>query len=127
MSEVALLTGATGFIGARIALELLARPDVEIIALVRAGSREDAERKARREWWDHPALSNEIGRRIRIAAGDVSEDRLGLAPREYAALVGTLTRVIHAAAEVRLDVPSERLRLANVRGAANVQIGRAHV
>jgi long-chain acyl-CoA synthetase len=120
MSEVVLLTGATGFIGARIALELLARPDVEIIALVRAGSREDAERKARREWWDYPVLSNEIGRRIRIAAGDVSEDRLGLAPLEYAALVETLTHVIHAAAEVRLDAPSERLRLANVRGTANV-------
>jgi len=120
MSEVALLTGASGFIGARIALELLARPDVEIIALVRAGSGEEAERKARREWWDHPSLAAEIGRRLRVVAGDVSEDRLGLTPEEYRTLVKTLTHIIHAAAEVRLDVPAERLRLSNVRGTANV-------
>jgi long-chain acyl-CoA synthetase len=126
MSDVVLLTGATGFIGTQVALELLKRPDVKITALVRAGNVAEAEQKARRQWWDWPALSVEIGKRISVVAGDVSSERLGIPGEKYQELVKTLTHVVHAAAEVRLDVPAERLRLTNVQGTANVlELARA--
>ena len=120
MSEVVLLTGATGFIGTQVALELLKRPDLRIVALVRADNAKEAEHKARRQWWDHPALAADIGKRIDIVAGDVSNERLGLSDAEYGSMIMTLTQIVHTAAEVRLDVPAEKLRLTNVQGTANV-------
>jgi long-chain acyl-CoA synthetase len=120
MSPTVLLTGGTGFIGTEVALELLRRPDTNVIALVRASGANEAERRARRAWWDQPALSAEIGKKVTVLAGDVSKGRLGLSDGEYRTVVKTTTHVIHAAAEVRLDVPAERLRAVNVQGTANV-------
>jgi long-chain acyl-CoA synthetase len=120
MSEVVLLTGATGFIGTQVAMDLLKRPELKLTVLVRAENGKDAERRARRQWWDHPSISGMIGRRITVVAGDVSKDLLGLVSGDYETLVKTLTHIIHAAAEVRLDVPAERLRLTNIQGTANV-------
>lgn len=120
MSVTVLLTGATGFIGAQVALELLKRPDADIIALVRAADAKEAEHRARRAWWDQPALSSEIGKRMKVVAGDVEKEGLGLSEEDRVALVKGATHIVHAAAEVRLDVPADRLRRVNVQGTANV-------
>ena len=48
LSEVVLLTGATGFLGTQIARRLLAETDQAIIALVRAASPEAARQRASR-------------------------------------------------------------------------------
>ena len=53
-------------------------------------------------------------------AGDVAMERLGMPDAEYAGLLKRITHVVHAAAEVRIDAPEERLRLVNVEGTANV-------
>ena len=44
MSEVVLLTGATGFLGAQIARRLIAREGCVVVALVRAADDEAARR-----------------------------------------------------------------------------------
>ena len=126
MGATVLLTGATGFIGAQVALELLKRPDTEISALVRSADHKEAEHRARRAWWDQQALSSEIGKRIMLVAGDVTRERLGMTEADFAGLSRRITHVIHTAAEVRLDVPVERLRLVNVQGTANMlELARA--
>ena len=120
MSATVLLSGATGFIGTQVALELLKRPQTKIMALVMGADAKGAEHRARRAWWDQSALSAEIGERISLSAGDVSKERLGLCEDDHRALAKAATHIIHAAAEVRLDVPAERLRLVNVQGTANM-------
>jgi len=120
MSPAVLLTGATGFIGTQVALELLKRPATKILALVRAADAKEAEHRARRAWWDQQVLSSEIGRRITLVAGDVSRERLGMDEMEYAGISKQITHVIHTAAEVRLDASAKALQMVNVQGTANV-------
>ena len=120
LSEVVLLTGATGFLGTQIARRLLAETDQAIIALVRAASPEAARQRASRAWWDWPDLVKEIGGRIQVVRGDVAEPCLGLAEPDHADLVRRVTRIVHAAADLRLGGPLDELRRTNVGGTGNI-------
>jgi len=123
---IVFLTGATGFLGSRIASRLIAREGTTVLALVRAASEEDARRKLERNWWDFPELVAAIGDRVRPVRGDVSEPRLGLGVEDYGRLVGTVTHIIHTAADMRLDGPIDELRRSNVQGTANIlELARA--
>ncbi|HSL10801.1 MAG TPA: AMP-binding protein [Actinomycetota bacterium] len=126
MRSVVLLTGATGFLGTEIARRLLERPAITIVALVQAGGHDDARRVALRAWHERPELRAEIGDRIGIVVGDVTLRRLGLDDEAYARLVGDVTHVVHAAANVRFDGSLDDLRRTNVTGTANVlELARA--
>jgi long-chain acyl-CoA synthetase len=121
-----LLTGATGFLGSRIAQRLLAREGVTVLALVRGPSGDEVRRRLERNWWDFPELVAAIGGRVQVVRGDVSEPRLGLSEQEHGRLVRAVTHIIHTAADMRLDGPIEELRRANVQGTANVlELARA--
>jgi long-chain acyl-CoA synthetase len=115
-----LLTGATGFVSAHVAAQLLKETEHSIIALVRGTDKETATRRLSRTWWDWPELAGAIGGRVKVAVGDVSESMLGLSGSEYQELVETLTHIIHTAADLRLDAPIEELRKTNVGGTINV-------
>jgi long-chain acyl-CoA synthetase len=116
-----LLTGATGFLGAHIAFRLVKETNHDIAALVRAEDREAALRRLSRAWWDWPELIQALGGgRVKIITGDVSEPHLGLGEANYNDLVGTVTHIIHTAADLRLDAPLNELRKTNVNGTANV-------
>jgi long-chain acyl-CoA synthetase len=115
-----LLTGATGFVSAHVAAQLLKETEHSIIALVRGIDKETATRRLSRTWWDWSELAGAIGGRVQIAVGDVSESMLGLSRSEYQELVETLTHIIHTAADLRLDAPLEELRKTNVGGTINV-------
>ncbi len=121
-----LLTGATGFLGTRIAMRLVAREGTTVLALVRAPTDEDARRKVERNWWEFPELVAAIGGRIRLLRGDVSEPMLGLDEEEYRKLVRSVTHIVHTAADMRLDGPIEELRRSNVGGTSIViELARA--
>src|SRR3954468_17462781 len=84
------VTGATGFLGTALVERLLRSvPDCEVVILVRPGRRSSAADRTRREiiknncfdrlreeWGER--FDDEIGRRLRVIAGDVSVDGLGL-------------------------------------------------
>ncbi len=120
MPEHLFLTGATGNLGTWIAKRLLAEPDLAITALVRAADSEEANRRLARLWWEEPDLVDALGTRIEPVAGDVTRPDLGLDPEMRAALVRRTTRILHAAADLRLDAPLDELRRTNVTGTANV-------
>jgi len=120
MCPVVLLTGATGFLGAWLARALLRRPNVQLLALVRAPDRTAGERRLSWAWCEWPALEAEIGQRIRVMPGDVREAGLGLAPADRQACVSQVTHILHSAADVRLHASLRALRRTNVQGTEQV-------
>ena len=126
MNEVILLTGANGFLGTYVARWLVTHAACRIVALVRAKDDEEAARRLSRAWWDWPELAGAIGERVEALAGDVTQAGLGLNRAAYLHLAGRVTRVIHAAADVRLNAPLEELRRTNAEGTAHVlELARA--
>ncbi len=124
------ITGATGFLGTALAERLLrAVPECEVALLVRPGRRGPADR-VRREILRNDCfdrLRAELGsefqatmdRRVRVMAGDVGEDGLGLdeAGRE---LLAGCTTVVHSAATVSFDSPLDRAVEINLLGPSRV-------
>ena len=117
--KTVLITGANGFVGTRIAHNLLQNKEVTILALIRASGTEEGTRRLAREWWDSPELVNAIGTRVRVVCGDVCSPHLGLKEADYASLVESVTHIIHTAADWRL-VSLDEIRKTNVQGTANV-------
>jgi len=116
---VVLLTGGTGFLGAQIARRIIENTDLSLVALVRAEDAEGAASKASREWWAWPELREKLGVRAMVVPGDVSKPGLGLGQGDFQDLVGSVTHVIHAAADLRLDGPIDEMRRTNVDGTTN--------
>lgn len=118
MSNTILLTGATGFIGAQIARQLVAATDYRILALVRAADGAAAVRRLARAWWDWPDVASAIGTRIEPLPGDVTLPGLGLEPNDKR--LREVTLIIHAAADLRVTAALDELYRTNVRGTANL-------
>lgn len=120
MGGVVLLTGGTGFLGTQIARRVVREPDTQLILLVRAPDSESAGRRLNRSFWDWPELRESLATRIEAVAGDISKPALGLPKAQYRQLVGRVTHIIHAAADIRLVAPVESLHRANVEGVAHI-------
>jgi long-chain acyl-CoA synthetase len=126
MNGCILITGATGFLGTQVARRLLRDTGHRLLALVRAADCGAAEARLARSWWDWPELSREIGRRIQALPGDVSLPRLGLDAQTWERLARSLTHIVHAAADLRLEGPLEEMSRVNVQGTAYVlELARA--
>lgn len=123
-----LLTGANGFLGRFLLLELLQRVPGRIYCLVRA--RDDAGARARllaalgpREGEEMRGqverLSGEGGRLV-VWAGDVSRPLLGLSAGAYAAMAEGVDTVVHAGALVNHTLSYAELFGPNVLGTARI-------
>jgi long-chain acyl-CoA synthetase len=121
-----LLTGATGFLGSRIARLILEGSDHRLAVLVRGKEEADARRRLERAWSGWSEIEGAAESRVRVIRGDLSLPMLGIDPTEYAGLVRGLTHIIHAAAELQLDGNLEELRRINVGGTASLlELARA--
>ncbi|HEX6261860.1 MAG TPA: SDR family oxidoreductase, partial [Actinomycetota bacterium] len=121
MDDVVLLTGGTGFLGTEIARRLLRRPEARIVVLVHASGEDEGLLAAKRAWSYAPDLEEGLAAgRVEIVAGDVRSADLGLEPSVRSDLIRRVTRIVHAAADLRIDVVPADLRPTNVRGVANV-------
>lgn len=126
MTSYILLTGATGFLGTQVALNLLRNTDASILTLVRAGDHQAALQRLRREWWDWPELIAALGERVSALSGDICQPNLGLPPQDYQRLAEQVTHIIHTAADVRLFAPIDVLRQVNVTGTRHLlELARA--
>lgn len=111
-----LLTGATGFLGAFILRELLARGAESVVCLVRAA---DAAQARGRLDAHLVRLGLELGpasARVEVLAGDLALPGLGLDGDARAALERGVDAIVHSGAEVHFLADYASLRAVNVGG-----------
>ncbi|WP_078628892.1 thioester reductase domain-containing protein [Streptomyces sp. 142MFCol3.1] len=113
-----LLTGATGFLGGHMLLDLLRHTDAHVHCLVRAADEETATarlgeqlRSYRLPW------SSEVRRRVTVLPGDIRSPRLGLSDELWDTLADELDSVVGVAAAVDFLRGYQSLRRSNVLGA----------
>lgn len=116
------LTGSTGYIGAHVAVNLLADHSDPLNLLVRA--RDDQE--ARERLWrslqlhlDFERFESYLNGRINIFRGDLTGARFGLADDDYRRLARTTDSVIHCAASLNRKSEKSCLNV-NLRGTLEV-------
>lgn len=129
LPQIALLTGATGFLGSRLLVELLNSTDSykTIYALVRAASEEEASERISMtalKYLPFEAKQRILKaiqeKRIILLPGDVSQDKLGLSAAVYERLSTEIDQVLHLAATVNMILPFEKLKAANFDGTLNI-------
>ena len=120
MKNIIFITGSTGFIGTNIVKKIIFDTDYDVFCLVRDKNKDMAVYRLKKVWWDFPELADLIGSRIEVIDGDITEDNLGLDLDEYKCLLKKVTHIIHAAADIRLDIPLKELNKNNVYGTSNV-------
>lgn len=126
MKNVIFITGATGFLGTEIAKRSIETPNTSLILLIRGNNYDESLRHLSRNWWESETLMDELKKiethnsKIKIMNGDLTLDGLGLSQEDYRYLVENVTHMIHAAADLRLNISMEELRNVNLRGTNNM-------
>ncbi|MGW1534660.1 thioester reductase domain-containing protein [Streptomyces aureus] len=113
-----LLTGATGFLGSHLLLDLLRHSDAHVYCLVRAESEEAATARLGEALKGHRLpWSAEIRRRVTVLPGDIRRPRLGLSDEVWNGLAHELDSIVGVAAAVDFLRGYRSLRQSNVIGA----------
>ncbi|MGC4788142.1 non-ribosomal peptide synthetase [Micromonospora sp. DT178] len=116
----ALLTGATGFLGAFLLRSLLDRTDATVHCLVRGPDRDRAAERLRRVLTGYGLAEGIAEHRIKVLAGDLALSGLGLSGEEFDDLVRRIDVVYHVGAAVNLVSPYDRLKAATVNGTEEI-------
>ncbi|MFD5536698.1 SDR family oxidoreductase [Streptomyces sp. NPDC127079] len=118
-----LVTGATGFVGGAIALELLTRTGVDLVCLVRGEDDATATKRLHdalvhaAEVYDLQDLVPSVLERTRAVAGDITDADLAATAER----IGTVDAVWHVAASLKYeDRHADEINLMNVTGVHNV-------
>ena len=134
-AEVALLTGANGFLGRFLTLELLERLSGErkkLYALVRAPNDAAALERLSSAYRTDPALVKRFeelsaGGRLSVLAGDLMKPRFGLEDEVYTRLEEEVDPIVHNGALVNHALGYEQLFEPNVLGTlAVLRLAIAH-
>ncbi|WP_082087908.1 non-ribosomal peptide synthetase family protein [Domibacillus indicus] len=115
-----LLTGATGYLGSHLLIELIKETNARIYVLVRGSSRAEAEQKVKSalemyapaDFWN---MYN-ADERIQIVAGDFSKEQLGLSVEDKQLIESRVNAILHCGADVRHFGDQESFHSANVKG-----------
>jgi thioester reductase-like protein len=116
------ITGATGYLGAHVAAELLQQHTDSLNLLVRAKDHHEAEVRlwqAMQIHLDFPRFYDFLTSRINIFLGDLTNGRLGLTEGDYRQLVRTTDSIIHCAASLNRKSEKSCLNV-NLRGTLEV-------
>ncbi len=115
-----LLTGATGFVGAQLAYQLLARTDATVVCLARAAGDAQARHRVVRALRERGLWRPGWGHRLVGLAGALGRPRLGLRPSTWDELAVEADAVLHAGALVNFLYDYRAHRGANVLGTAEL-------
>lgn len=115
-----LLTGATGFLGSRLLVELIATTDAVIYCPVRAAGDLAAYKRIQDTCACYGLNMPPHGNRIRAFAAEITEVQFGLTDDTYQSLAVTIGSVYHCAAVVNMVAGYKSLRTANVAATENV-------
>ncbi len=116
------LSGATGFIGSALALELLARTDATLLCITRATPEQAADARLRSallaacDGFGLERLKPDVQARCRALSGDLEADRCGVPPE----LLAGADAFVHSAASLHFDDRHrDEIIATNERGTAN--------
>lgn len=112
-----LLTGATGFLGSHLLLDLLRNSDAHVVCLVRAVDDTAAAQRLEQALRQYALpWSREVLRRVTPLAGDLREPRLGLDGDRWDSLAAEIDSIVNAGAAVDFLRGYPSLRRTNVLG-----------
>lgn len=115
------LTGATGFVGVHLLLELLQQTSAQIYCLVRAQSAAHAMERIRFTLGKYKlAWPEREAARIRPVVGDFTLEHLGLPAAEYQELAQQLEVIYHTGGNVNYIKPYPIMKAVNVDGLQQV-------
>jgi thioester reductase-like protein len=121
-SEVVIVTGATGNLGAFIVADVLQRPSVsEVWALVRAPGQAMAGARLSKALSDRKiSLTDEQAAKLHAIPGDLSQPNLGLDNYILEHLFTSLTCIIHSAWAVNFNLGVRSFEQQHIRGTYNL-------
>ncbi|CAG8080604.1 unnamed protein product [Penicillium olsonii] len=121
-TEVVMVTGATGNLGAFIVAELLKRPTVsEVWALVRAPGQAAAGARLYQSLADRQiVLSSDEAAKLHAVPSDLSQSNLGLSNHDLQHLLSSLTCVIHSAWAVNFNLGVRSFEDQHIQGTYNL-------
>lgn len=109
------LTGATGFLGAFILRELLAKfPETKIRCLVRADSPEKGVQRIKDNAVTQGVWQDSWQGRVEAVCGDLGKPRFGFSEEEWQALAKETDAIVHNGATVHWVFPYSRMKAVNV-------------
>ncbi len=111
-----LLTGATGYIGGFVLVELIARTNATIHCLVRAEDDATAWERLRAALQDFRAWDSSLAARINVVRGDLAQPHLGLDDEQWEHLAQNIDTIHHVGALVNFTYPYQAMRKPNVDG-----------
>jgi amino acid adenylation domain-containing protein/thioester reductase-like protein len=115
-----LLTGSTGFLGAFLLHELLARTNANVYCLVRAASTDEARKRIEATLGGLSLEQYRSRSRIVPVPGDLSRPLLGLSAAQFDALASRLDLIYHNGAMVNAIYPYSVHKPSNVVGTHEV-------
>lgn len=115
-----LVTGATGFVGARVVHRLLSATDLRVICLTRAADHDHARRRVTEALRAQRLWDASVAGRLEAMAGDLGRPRFGLDAAEWESLAAECDAVMHVGALVNFLFDYRAHRPANVMGTLEV-------
>ncbi|MCQ8129801.1 thioester reductase domain-containing protein, partial [Methylomonas rivi] len=119
-SRAIMLTGATGFLGAFLLVELLEKTDANVYCLVRAEDETQATARLQTQLRRYELYDRVEWTRVIAVCGDLGVERLGLNGERYREISANADAIFHNGALVNFVQPYGLLKPANVLGSVEV-------
>ena len=114
------LTGATGFLGAYLVQELMARTQATVYFLSRQTTPQEATARLIQQLQGYQVWQEEFRPRLVPVLGDLARPRLGLAETDFADLAGKVQVIVHNGSWVNNLHEYDRLKPTNVGGTQEI-------
>lgn len=115
--EYVLLTGANGFVGVHVLIELLEQTNATVYCLVRAENEEIATKRLHQAFEQFILPNHWLATgRIKAVTGDLNKPLLGFSEIQFEQLAETIDCIYHSGSSVNFIEPYSIIRKANILG-----------